>query len=50
MDIYEYRMCPACRVQTGFNQELSRSGDEFVCPSNPEHRFRMGDDGFLKSV
>jgi len=47
----EYTMiCPACRMSSSMNYQLSKKEDVFFCPKNPEHKFRLGSDGFLKSV
>jgi len=47
----EYTLiCPTCRMSSSMNYQLSKKEDVFFCPKNPEHKFRLGNDGFLKSV
>ncbi len=47
----EYMMiCPVCRMNSSMNYHLSKKEDVFICTKNPEHKFKLGKDGFLKSV
>ena len=47
----EYRwICPTCRMDSSMNYQLSRKDDVLVCTKDPQHRFRIGKDGFLRSV
>lgn len=43
-------ICPTCRMSLSMNYQLSKKEDLFSCPKNPEHKFRLGTDGFLKSL
>lgn len=46
----EYVMvCPECRMSFSMNAVLSKAENGYLCTSNPQHKFKMGDDGFLKS-
>lgn len=44
------KICPTCRLNAGMNCQLSESNGVFVCSNNPQHKFEIGKDGFLKSV
>lgn len=50
MDIYEEKVCPKCRLNTSMNYYLRKEGDVYVCPNDPNHRFRMGKDGYLEEA
>ena len=50
MNVEDARICTTCLISTGMNCLLSKKDDVFVCTNNPQHRFRMEKDGFLKSV
>jgi len=41
--------CPECSMSFGMNSPLSKSEDSFLCTANPQHKFKLGADGFLKS-
>ena len=43
-------VCPICRMDSSMNYQLSKKNDLFLCPKSPEHKFKMGPDGFLKSI
>lgn len=48
--VNEYVMvCPECRMSYSMNSVLSKADNSYTCPANPSHKFKMGDDGFLKS-
>ena len=48
---YGYTMgCPVCYMCTGMIAPVAKSDDGFMCSNNPEHKFKLGTDGFLKSV
>jgi hypothetical protein len=40
--------CPECYMSNGMNAVVSKCNDEFRCTANPSHKFKMGEDGFLK--
>ncbi|MEM4272506.1 MAG: hypothetical protein QXH30_02860 [Candidatus Bilamarchaeaceae archaeon] len=45
--------CPQCRMEKGgyFSRlEKDSSGKEYVCETNPRHRFVMDKDSFFVSV
>lgn len=42
--------CPECSMAYGMNSALSKSENEYRCTANPAHKFRLGPDGFLKSL
>ena len=42
--------CPECSMSFGMSSTLSKAEDEFRCTANPAHKFKLGTDGFLKSV
>ena len=47
----EYQIgCPECYMSCGLNAILSKSENEFRCTANPTHKFKMGTDGFLKTL
>ena len=50
MNVEDARICTTCLMSTGMNILLSRKDDVFVCTMNPVHKFRLGSDGFLKSI
>ncbi|MBU0591374.1 hypothetical protein KKD40_04105 [Candidatus Micrarchaeota archaeon] len=42
--------CPVCSMCFGMSAHVSKSEEGFTCSSNPQHRFRLGTDGFLMSI
>ncbi len=44
------QICPECWRDSGIGFVLSRKEDLLICPNSPAHKFRVGEDGFLKSV
>lgn len=42
--------CPECSMAFGMSSAVSKNKDEFQCTANPAHRFKMGSDGFLKTL
>ncbi len=44
------RGCPECYMAYGMNCVVSKFEQEFRCTSNPAHKFKLGEDGFLKSL
>ena len=42
--------CPECYMSYGMNCTVSKVDQEFRCTSNPAHKFKLGEDGFLKSL
>ncbi len=42
--------CPECIMSLGINSPVSKTDEHFQCSTNPAHRFRLGEDGFLKSL
>jgi hypothetical protein len=47
----EYVMgCPECSMAKGMNSPLSENDEHLQCASDPHHRFRRDESGFLKSV
>jgi hypothetical protein len=42
--------CPECSMTHGMSSTLSKAENEFRCSANPAHKFRLGTDGFLKSL
>jgi len=50
MNVEDTRICTTCLMSTGMNILLSKKDDVFVCTRNPEHKFRMGKDTYLKSL
>ena len=44
------RGCPECSMAHGMSSPLSKSENEFRCTANPAHKFKLGSDGFLKSL
>jgi cupin superfamily acireductone dioxygenase involved in methionine salvage len=50
MNVEDARICTTCLMNTGMNILLAKKDDVFVCPKNPAHRFRLGKDGYLRSL
>lgn len=47
----EYIMgCPECSMSFGMHSPVQKTGDCFQCRANPMHKYKIGEDGFLKSV
>lgn len=44
------RGCPECSMAFGMNSPLSKSENQFQCTSNPLHKFKVDEHGFLKSL
>lgn len=42
--------CPECFMAFAMNSQVHKVGEHFQCRSNAAHKFRLGEDGFLKSV
>lgn len=42
--------CPECSMSCGMSSTLTKAEDEFRCTANPSHKFKLGSDGFLKSL
>ncbi|MBD3210656.1 hypothetical protein GF318_04720 [Candidatus Micrarchaeota archaeon] len=42
--------CPECSMGFGMHSPLRDRGDHYQCTANPQHKFKLGQDGFLKSV
>lgn len=40
--------CPRCFAETGQSVVLKKEGEEYVCPKNPEHRFKREGDFLVK--
>ena len=47
----EYIMgCPECSMSAGMQSPVTKTGEHFQCRANPMHKYKLGEDGFLKSV
>jgi hypothetical protein len=44
------RGCPECYMAHGMNCVVSQVESEFRCTSNPAHKFKLGEDGFLHMI
>jgi hypothetical protein len=44
------RGCPECYMSFGMNAVVSQVDQEYRCTANPAHKFKLGTDGFLKSI
>ena len=42
--------CPECCMGLGMHAELANKGEYLQCGANPGHKFKMDEEGFLKSV
>ena len=42
--------CPECSMAYGMSSVVTRVNDQFTCTANPAHKFRVGEDGFLKPL
>jgi len=42
--------CPECYMAFGMNACVSKNTEGFQCTANPAHKFKMGTDGFLKTL
>jgi len=42
------RGCPECSMAFGMSSAVCKNKDEFQCAANPTHKFKLGEDGFLK--
>jgi hypothetical protein len=42
--------CPECSMSFGMHSPIQENGEHLQCSANPGHRFRKGEDGFLKSI
>jgi len=40
--------CPRCFAETGQSIILKKEGEEYVCPNNPNHRFKKENDFLVK--
>lgn len=40
--------CPECCMSFGMNSAVNEIEGDYLCNSNPKHRFSLGNDGFLK--
>jgi len=50
VDIYEEKVCPKCRLETGMNYYLKREGDKFICERDSSHKFKIGSSGYLEEM
>jgi hypothetical protein len=47
----EYQMgCPECSMSFGMNSVLCKGDEGFKCSANPEHKFKLDENGFLRSL
>lgn len=44
------RGCPECCMSFGMNSTLLKAEEGLRCVTNPLHKFKVGNDGFLKSL
>ena len=42
--------CPECSMSFGFNAPVMKAEEGFRCSANPMHKFKLDQNGFLKSL
>jgi len=42
--------CPECSMAFGMQSPIHKVGEHFQCRADPLHKFKIGEDGFLKSI
>ncbi|MCX8202253.1 MAG: hypothetical protein N3G74_00355 [Candidatus Micrarchaeota archaeon] len=50
MDIYEEKVCPVCRLNTGMNYYLKHENGIYVCPNDKTHTFKINREGYLERI
>lgn len=47
----EYKMgCPECSMAFGMQSTIQKVGEHFQCRADPLHKFKLDENGFLKSI
>ncbi len=44
------RGCPECYMAFSMISVVNKFDQEYRCAANPAHKFKLGEDGFLKSL